>query len=262
MKRPLILGSGLIVLGAAAWLLWPRPEPAPPPRAIDDLMAGPSACERIVFEGSRFTACRYRRGEHRIQLFLDAGGRPLRSLGALERHLGPRASRLRFAMNAGMYDRRGRPIGLYVEDGVERRALNRRRGRGNFHLMPNGVLSVDRQGRVAVTASEDYRGEDVRWATQSGPMLVIDGALHPRFAENGTSLNIRNGVGVIDADNAWFAISEEPVSFGRFARLFRDRLGCRDALFLDGAVSSLWDRPAGRRDAYPALGPMIAVFEE
>jgi uncharacterized protein YigE (DUF2233 family) len=33
-------------------------------------------------------------------------------------------------------------------------------------------------------------------------------------------------------------------------------------LFLDGSVSSLWDRPAGRVDAYPALGPLVAVFEE
>ena len=92
--------------------------------------------------------------------------------------------------------------------------------------------------------------------------LLIDGALHPRFSENGASLHVRNGVGVTDADTAWFAISDEPVSFGRFARLFRDYLNCPNALFLDGAVSSLWDRPAGRRDAYPSLGPLIAVFSE
>ena len=99
-----------------------------------------------------------------------------------------------------------------------------------------------------------------RWATQSGPMLVIDGALHPAFAPNGDSLHVRNGVGVDGAGIAWFAISDEPVSFGRFARLFRDSLGCRNALFLDGAVSSLWDRPAGRRDSYSRLGPLVAVF--
>ena len=99
-----------------------------------------------------------------------------------------------------------------------------------------------------------------RWATQSGPMLVIDGALHPAIQANGPSLHIRNGVGVADAERAWFAISEEPVSFGRLARLFRDVLGCRNALYLDGSVSSLWDRPAGRRDGAPELGPLVAVF--
>ena len=221
-----------------------------------------SACERIQFEGSRFTICRYRRGQDRIALFLeDASGKPLRSLAALERHLGPRAADLRFAMNAGMYDRGGQPIGLYVEDGRERRALNRRDGPGNFHLKPNGVFSVDADGRVAITATDRFRArQDIRWATQSGPMLVIDGDLHPRFSENGASLHVRNGVGVVDPDMAWFAISDEPVSFGRFARLFRDRLGCPNALFLDGGVSSLWDRPSARRDAYPLLGPLLAVF--
>lgn len=254
----------LAAAGGAAWLLWPQSEPAPQPRALDDLLApAESACERIEFEGSRFTACRYRRGEDRIELFLDPGRRPLRSLAALERHLGERAGALRFAMNAGMYDRGGRPIGLYVEDGNERRGLNTRNASGNFHLKPNGVFTVDREGRVAVVASDDYRpSAGIRWATQSGPMLVIDGQLHPRFSENGASLHVRNGVGVADSDTAWFAISDEPVSFGRFARLFRDRLGCSNALFLDGAVSSLWDRPAGRMDAYPSLGPLIAVFSE
>lgn len=257
--------TAAILLAAAgvAWLLWPRGEPQPA-RSVDDLLRpASSACEQIIFEGSRFTACRYRRGEDRIALFLDAGGRPLRSLAALERHLGPRAEQLRFAMNAGMYDRGGRPIGLYVEEGRERRAINLRNASGNFHLKPNGVFSVDEDGRVGVIVSERFRaGSTVRWATQSGPMLVIDGALHPSFSENGPSLHIRNGVGVADADTAWFAISDEPVSFGRFARLFRDRLGCRNALFLDGAVSSLWDRPARRMDAYPSLGPLVAVFAQ
>ncbi|MFN3726554.1 MAG: phosphodiester glycosidase family protein [Allosphingosinicella sp.] len=263
-RRATVTALLLAAAGGAAWLLWPRSEPAAPPRSLDDLLApAESACEQIEFEGSRFTACRYRRGEDRIELFLDPGGRPLRSLAALERHLGPRAEALRFAMNAGMYDRAGRPIGLYIEDGNERRALNTRNARGNFHLKPNGVFTVDGEGRVAIVTSDDYEpSEAIRWATQSGPMLVIDGQLHPRFSENGASLHVRNGVGVSNPETAWFAISDEPVSFGRFARLFRDRLGCPNALFLDGAVSSLWDRPAGRRDAYPSLGPLIAVFSE
>jgi uncharacterized protein YigE (DUF2233 family) len=261
-RRTATIALLLAAAGGAAWLLWPRAEPAPPPRKLDDLLApAESACEQITFEGSRFTACRYRRGEDRIALFLDPERRPLRSLAALERHLGPRAERLRFAMNAGMYDRAGRPIGLYIEDGSERRAINTRNASGNFHLKPNGVFTVDTEGRVAVVTSDDYEpSERIRWATQSGPMLVIAGALHPRFSDNGPSLHVRNGVGVSDSDTAWFAISDEPVSFGRFARLFRDRLGCANALFLDGAVSSLWDRPAGRQDAYPSLGPLIAVF--
>ena len=92
--------------------------------------------------------------------------------------------------------------------------------------------------------------------------MVRDGEFHPRSSENGASLHVRNGGGFQNPEPAWCAIGDDPVPFGRFARLFRDRLGCPNALFLDGAVSSLWDRPAGRRDAYPSLGPLIAVFSE
>ncbi len=262
MKRgALFLAAGGALALAAAFLLWPSAEDQPIRSADDLLRTGPSACEFITFEGTRFTACRYQRGEDRIELILDPGGAALRSLPALRRHLGERADTLRFAMNAGMYDRAGRPIGLYVEQGRERRALNRRDGPGNFHLKPNGVFAVDTDGRVEILPSERYRrSPQVSWATQSGPMLVIERQLHPKFSADGTSLYVRNGVGVADPDTAWFAISEEPVSFGRFARLFRDRLGCANALFLDGSVSSLWDRPAGRIDAYPALGPLVAIF--
>ena len=153
------------------------------------------------------------------------------------------------------------PIGLHVENGRVRHRANLRDGPGNFHLKPNGVFAVGRDGRVAVVRSEVAGDLDALWATQSGPMLVVDGALHPAFQPDGESRMIRNGVGVSDAGTAWFVISDEAVSFGRFARLFRDGLRCANALFLDGSVSSLWDPGAGRRDSYSSLGPMVAVFE-
>jgi len=227
-------------------------QPATVPAA-----APASACEQRAFEGAHFTLCRYDPARHTIVLFTGQ-----RSFEALEAELGSRTAGLRFAMNAGMYDEAGAPIGLFVVQGRQRRAINRRPGAGNFHLLPNGVFVVAADGRAAVMTSAAYDpASEPHWATQSGPMLVIDGALHPAIAPNGESLNIRNGVGVDAAGIAWFAISDEPVSFGRFARLFRDSLTCRNALYLDGTVSSLWDRPAGRRDAYSRLGPLVAVFD-
>ncbi|HYD13160.1 MAG TPA: phosphodiester glycosidase family protein [Allosphingosinicella sp.] len=221
-----------------------------------------AACSQRDFEGSTFTVCRYDRRRDEIVLILDGPRGPLRSFDAFESRLGSRAGRLRFAMNAGMYGEDGRPIGLYVEDGRERRAINRQRGPGNFHLLPNGVLTIAADGRTAVLPSGRYASSSrPRWATQSGPMLVIDGRLHPAIQDNGPSLHIRNGVGVDSADTAWFVISEDAVSFGRMARFFRDVLHCPDALYLDGSVSSLWDRPGGRRDPRTDLGPLIAVFE-
>jgi len=167
-------------------------------------------------------------------------------------------------MNAGMYDEEGAPVGLYVEEGRRLKRINLRSGPGNFHLMPNGVFAVDSKGRVSVTPSREFAAKprSPRWATQSGPMLVVHGKLHPRFDADGPSRLVRDGVGVKDGATAFFAISEDGVSFGRFARFFRDRLGCADALFLDGSVSSLWDPGAGRQDGYSGLGPMIVVLRQ
>ncbi len=224
---------------------------------------GTPACEAHTFEGSRFTVCPFDGRKDEIRLaWRGADGQPLRSLAALEASLGEEAAQIRFAMNAGMYDEQGAPIGLFLEDGEERKGLNSRQGAGNFHLLPNGVFAVDEEGRVSVTPTKEFRREipSPRWATQSGPMLVLDGKLHPKFDANGPSQLVRNGVGVRDPNTAYFVISEEGISFGRFARFFRDALGCKDALYLDGSVSSLWDPGAGRQDAFSELGPMIVVF--
>jgi len=219
-----------------------------------------SACQEKLFEGSRFTLCQYDAARHRIEMFVEGGnGQSLRTFEALDSHLGSRTSDLLFAMNGGMFDEEGRPIGLYVERGEQRHAINLKDGAGNFHLMPNGVFAVDEQGRVSVVPSKEFKGKP-RWATQSGPMLVIDGKLHPAFQANGESVNVRNGVGACGPSTAWFAISDDLVSFGRFARLFRDELKCPNALFLDGSVSSLWEAGA-RQDRRAELGPMIAVFK-
>jgi uncharacterized protein YigE (DUF2233 family) len=222
--------------------------------------AAESGCERKLFEDSAFTACRYDARRHRIEIFVDDGGVALRSFARLEEMLGPRGGDLVFAMNAGMYDEDGLPIGLYVEAGRRKHAINLRDGPGNFHLKPNGIFAGNEDGKVAIVASESWGKSKARVATQSGPMLVIGGRLHPKISADGDSLHIRNGACTSDGRGAWFAISEEPVSFGRMARFFRDGLGCRDALYFDGAVSSLWDPVAGRRDDGHAIGPMIAVF--
>ena len=248
---------------AALLLLAGCREAEPGGNGVVPAAAAEGTCESRTFEGSAFTACRLdtRRDEVRL-VWRGKEGTALRSLPALEAALGPESGRVRFAMNAGMYDEEGAPIGLYVEEGKRLKPINLKGGPGNFHLLPNGVFAVEGEGRVSVTPTRAF-AERVKapvWATQSGPMLVIDGKLHPKFDQDGPSRLVRNGVGVAGDRTAWFAISEEGVSFGRFARFFRDELGARDALYFDGTVSSLWDPGAGRQDAYPRLGPMVVVL--
>ncbi len=255
MRRWVVLLTVLALLGCRSK---PAQAPAPEPDELG------SACEAVEFEGTRFTVCTADPGRHEIRLVVNGrDGLPVREFDRLTDALGADASRLSFAMNGGMFEEDGAPVGLAVAGGENRHAINRREGPGNFHLLPNGVFFGAREGGWRVLATDAYaahpRSPD--FATQSGPMLVIDGAPHPRFDPNGTSLYLRNGVGVDAAGRAHFAISDQPVSFGRFARLFRDRLRCDNALFLDGSVSRLWDAHGGRQDAGPRVGPLLAVLD-
>ena len=110
----------------------------------------------------------------------------LRSFQALQARLGARADTVAFAMNGGMFDEAEAPIGLFIEDGREVHPINRRKGGGNFHLMPNGVFLARKNGRAEVVTRDAYTSApDIAFATQSGPMLVIDGKLHPRFDADG-----------------------------------------------------------------------------
>ncbi|WP_266158691.1 phosphodiester glycosidase family protein [Dyella silvatica] len=153
--------------------------------------------------------------------------------------------RLLFATNAGIYDRQFAPLGLYVENGKTLVPLNMARGNpasGNFSLLPNGVFAVYPDGHAAVRTSNDFKadGKPVQWASQSGPMLLIDGQINNQFVDDSASLKWRSGVCAKTPHEVVFAVSEAPVNFHTFARLFRDQIGCRDALYLDGTISQFY----------------------
>ena len=223
--------------------------------------AAAATCETRRFEESRFTVCAFdsRRQDLRLA-WTGTDGSALRSFERLKAALGPEARRVRFAMNAGMYQENGTPVGLYIENGRTRRPLNQRDGTGNFYMKPNGVFSLDPDGTVRVETSPAFAARHAMpvFATQSGPALVTANVLH--VAPDGVSRNIRNGVGIRDANRALFVISDDPVSFGRFARFLRDGLKCRDVLYLDGAISSAWIPDRHRQDQIAPLGPMLVVL--
>src|SRR5438067_7804445 len=134
-----------------------------------------------------------------------------------------------------MYHRDYRPVGLYIENGKQLVRANTKAGPGNFHMKPNGIFYVTKDAVGILETSAFLRQKPpADFATQSGPMLVIDGRLHPRFARDGGYRKRRSGVGLRDSNTLLFAISEGEVSFGQFARLFRQKLQCNHALFLDG----------------------------
>jgi uncharacterized protein YigE (DUF2233 family) len=218
-------------------------------------------CEAVPFDGANFTACEVDLAEADVRLFLrDETGAVFGTFGRVESEL-PEGSRLALAMNAGMFHDDRSPVGLYVEDGAQEMRIITSDGPGNFGLLPNGVLCLS-PGRAAVIESRRFAEAppDCTYATQSGPMLVIDGALHPRFLPASDSLNIRNGVGVSpDGERMWMVISDQPVNFHHFGRFFRDYLETPNALYFDGRVSRLHAPEIGRSDLGFPVGPIIGV---
>ena len=217
----------------------------------------------VEVAGKRVTVCRVDLRQERLELFhRDETGQPFRRFGNLASSLQRRGRKLVFAMNAGMYQPDLSAVGLFVAAGKEFAPLNVASGNGNFFLKPNGVFAVTATGAWVVETSEYPKlAGGVLLATQSGPLLVRGGQIHPAFNARSESRVRRNGVGISSPQDVVFAISEDPVNFYEFATLFRDLLHCPDALYLDGAVSSLHATALKRDDSRVDLGPIIAVTE-
>lgn len=192
----------------------------------------------------------------------DAQGRPLSSFKRLKKHAHQQGQRIRLAMNAGMYHPDRRPVGLLVQDGRELNPLNRSDGYGNFFMKPNGVFALTMQNQSVILPTAEYpqwAGQhEVRLATQSGPLLLHQGHIHPALTAPGRSAKIRNAIGHCHGRLTWLII-HQPITLYRLAESAREQLGCTDLLYLDGSISSLlvddWQQQRDR------LGPILAVVE-
>lgn len=220
-------------------------------------------CRDETVDGVGYTICDVDATTEDLRLFLrDGDGAPLGTFSAVRDQLASQGKQLIFGMNAGMYHDDRSPVGHYRKDGQDVKDVIVTEGPGNFGMLPNGVFCIA-EGRAEViesTAYADGAGGLCRDATQSGPMLVIDGALHPRFLRDSTSRYVRNGVGVSgDGTRAYFVMSQAPVTFYDFASLFRDHLQVPQALYFDGNISRLYAPQLGRDDLGLRMGPMVGV---
>ncbi|SDH48208.1 phosphodiester glycosidase family protein [Chitinophaga filiformis] len=161
----------------------------------------------------------------------------LGSIQHLKELLAKQHRKLVFATNGGMFKPDQSPVGLFIREQVTETPLDTSSGNGNFYLKPNGVLYITKEGKANICTTPEFKyNRQIWYATQSGPMLLIDGDIHPAFKKGSVNVNIRNGVGLLPDGRLVFAMSKSDINFYDFADYFK-RLGCKQALYLDGFVS-------------------------
>lgn len=203
--------------------------------------------------------------KNNIDIFCqDVNDRPYRSIESLLRDLGDDKERIVFATNGGMYSPNYVPKGLFIEKGIQKVPIDISKGDPNtflnFYMMPNGVFYVSNKGIANVCTTDEYleRNPKPYLATQSGPMLLINGKINSYFSENSKHKRVRNGVGIKDDGTVVFILSNE-ITFYDFANLFLMN-GCKNALYLDGVISSMYVKD--KLDFYSNnVGPIIVLYE-
>jgi uncharacterized protein YigE (DUF2233 family) len=196
-------------------------------------------------------------------LCMDEQKVPFRDVKTLRGYLENQHQKLVFAMNAGMYTTENLPKGLYIEQKQTLMPLDTaEKGFGNFYLQPNGVFAFDDTSAVILeTKAFQKQAKNYTYATQSGPLLVVNNIINPIFTQDSKSLFIRNGVGITQAGKIVFVISNQPINFYIFAQLFKEQLHCTNALFLDGAISKMYAPEINRFDLEGDLGPFIVLLQ-
>jgi len=209
--------------------------------------------ETLEHDGGRYHLYRVDKADwSRLELaWTDTNGKPLGDFNGLRQHLAAQNKKIVFATNAGIYERGPKPCGLTICAGHELVPLNLKDGEGNFYLKPNGVFYLDDQTGPGVMEAAEFAksGLKPRIATQSGPLLLRHGAIHPAFQMNSPNKRLRNAVGVRAKDGQIiFVMSDRDdsvtgrVTFHQLSRFFL-HLGCQDALFLDGDISTMLVEP-------------------
>jgi len=225
--------------------------------------AGQPQIREVSVGGRRYAAVDILLSQSKLDLYWKkTDGSRIGTFGNLNDVVSASGKRLLFAANAGIFDPNFTPLGLFVEDRQTLAPLNLNSGSGNFFLKPNGIFLIDADGAAIIESSVYSKRTTLpRLATQSGPLLVINGQINPQLSADSDSRKIRSGVGVNSADHIVFALSRDRVTFFEFASLFRDELHCQNALYLDGEISGFYPDPAGTSDHHGKFAGMFAVTE-
>jgi uncharacterized protein YigE (DUF2233 family) len=242
---------------------------------IDETMEGftetrlSKELSKIRFKGKNYILCKVNTKSYNVRLLNELDEYQVHDFSSINQYLKKIKEKHIFSFNAGMFDENKKPIGLFISQGKQSHEINLIKNKyGNFYsLPPNGVFLIDKKNKASIVTStsyvKDYSLEKIKLATQSGPMMVINGKFNKAFNEGSKNLNIRNGVGVNKKGEVLFVISDDPVNFYEFSQLFRDQLECSNALYLDGVISQ-WFAPKfnERIDRRNKVGPILSISKK
>lgn len=223
-----------------------------------------SSLQFVTFRGQEFLVRVVDPHKDDLRLFWKySPGVLVHGFAGLETLVNSQGEKLLFAANAGMFEPDCRPVGLLVQNGKETSPINLKDGAGNFYMKPNGVFLIDRNHEAHVIESSEYTTllSPAVCANQSGPLLVLGGGINPHFNAASKSMKIRSGVGITNDGSILFAISCQPVTFYEFASLFLEKLGCKNALYLDGDISAFYI-PGKKDEVSHNFGPMFGLVEK
>jgi uncharacterized protein YigE (DUF2233 family) len=194
--------------------------------------------KKSIIDDDRFITYIVNPKKQKIEFFWkDETGSNFKNAENLKKWLQKKHRKLLFATNGGMYKKDHSPQGLYIENSIKKVEIDTTNGNGNFYLKPNGVFFITSNNIQTICNTDNFnQNKEIKFATQSGPMLISNGKIHSSFNENSTNLNIRNGVGILPNNEIVFVMSKKEINFYQFAAYFKS-LGCKNALYLDGFVS-------------------------
>ena len=189
-------------------------------------------------------------------------GEIFKNIKNLKDDLSLKNEKLIFAMNGGMYEKNNIPKGLYIEHFKHYRKIDTLKGKGNFYLQPNGIFYLTRNNEAQIVETKKFKNNSaIKFATQSGPMLLLNGTINPIFQKKSKNLNIRNGVGILNDGTLVFVMSKKEINFYDFALMFK-KMNCQNALFLDGFVSRAYLPEKNWIQEDGDFGVIIAVSEK
>lgn len=195
-----------------------------------------------------------------IQMFYkDQSGNRFWNIWNVKQSVEKQGKQLVFAMNGGMYTPLYKPVGLFIDHGKEIQPINLKNGNNNFCWKPNGVFAIDNSGKAQVVVSEKFNSSNIKYATQSGPMVLINGKMHDGF-EKSTSMYIRNAVGVKANGDVFFCISLKSVTFQQLAA-FMLKNNCVNALYFDGSVSEMYCPQNSQWDCGSSFGVIVGFVK-